>query len=51
MGVGAGFVSSEIHKSAINPVPNATPYVAAFEAADQSRTFFNVLLQRKTVAP
>lgn len=44
VGVAAGFISQQVHKSAINPAPTVTPFVSAFEAADQSRKFLNIWL-------
>jgi hypothetical protein len=35
--IGTGLIVQQIHKSAINPAPKYTPFVAAFHAADQSR--------------
>ncbi len=48
VGVAAGFISQQVHKSAINPAPTVTPFVSAFEAADQSRKFLNIWLHEGT---
>lgn len=48
--VGVGLVVGHLHKSAVNPEPKYTPYIAAFHAADQTRKYldaFNSTLEHK----
>lgn len=39
--VAAGEIVHEMHKSAVNPAPKITPYVAAFHAAKATGTMFD----------